>query len=111
MQRPRRPHTPRGEMPEWSQRPPDLSDGRYGITVEPSATKSTELPPAPLMLPIVVPSWPKGLRPQHLAVPSESTAHEYCVPALTATALVRPPTVTNVVRVVVLPSPSSPYWL
>jgi hypothetical protein len=48
------------------------------------------------------------LSPQHLAVPSVSTAHEWSVPTITLVAVVMPETSTGVVRSVVVPSPSWP---
>ena len=54
------------------------------------------------------PSSPALLSPQHFAVPSVSTAHEWSVPAITLVVVVMPETSTGVVRSVVVPSPSWP---
>ena len=52
------------------------------------------------------PSSPALLSPQHFAVPSVSTAHEWSYPRTTLVAVVMPETSTGVVRSVVVPSPS-----
>ena len=57
------------------------------------------------------PSSPALLSPQHFAVPSVSTAHEWSNPRTTLVAVVIPETSTGVVRSVVVPSPSWPLLL
>jgi uncharacterized membrane protein len=58
---------------------------------------------------VPLPSSPKRLLPQHMAVPSARTAHEWSPPALMVVASVMPVTVTAVDgEGVVVPTPSCP---
>jgi hypothetical protein len=57
---------------------------------------------------VLFPSWPVWLSPQHLAVPSWSTAQLCCSPDAIDTTLLRDETGTGVVEFVVSPVPSSP---
>src|SRR5207237_1185347 len=58
------------------------------------------------------PSWPQSLLPQHLTPPALVRAQVWSPPAaIAATPLASPETSTGVWRLVVVPSPSSPYSL
>ena len=59
---------------------------------------------------MVVPSpiWPKRLEPQHLAVSLACSEHVWPLPLETVVPLARPVTVTGVVRLVGVLSPSGP---
>nr|WP_245219431.1 hypothetical protein [Rhodococcus qingshengii] len=52
------------------------------------------------------PNWPKGLLPQHLALPPGSSAHVHAGPVAIAVTPESPTTSTGVVRLAVAPSPN-----